>query len=232
MKNILKCEHRLRNNVLHLHCQTKKKAMENNEYIKNVNYGNVNVVENKKHQWAVIDNEGNVIVPFDKYGWIDGFDSGLARVRTHGDSGRVGNTVAILGVWDDIDGTAIVGKENIRRFYENDKAKHPEKYAKWGIINEKGEEVLPLIYNDIWKFLGMKRFSTRVEINGEHKEVYFHDLNSSLPVRGMREYHNNHKYGTHYGEFAGSYAQDVMGYSDDVINDAFEGDPDAYWNID
>ena len=36
----------------------------------------------------------------------------------------------------------------------------------------------------------------------------------------------------HYGEFEGSYAQDVMGYSDDVINDAFEGDPDAYWNID
>ena len=31
-------------------------------------------------------------------------------------------------------------------------------------------------------------------------------------------------YGTHYGEFAGSYAQDVMGVSDDVINDAFEGE--------
>lgn len=40
------------------------------------------------------------------------------------------------------------------------------------------------------------------------------------------------KYGTNYGEYAGSYAQDVEGYSDDVINDAFEGDPDAYWNID
>lgn len=39
-------------------------------------------------------------------------------------------------------------------------------------------------------------------------------------------------YGSHYGEFEGSYAQDVMGYSDDVINDAFEGDPDCYWNID
>lgn len=24
-------------------------------------------------------------------------------------------------------------------------------------------------------------------------------------------------YGTHYGEYAGTYAQDVMGYSDDVI---------------
>lgn len=38
-------------------------------------------------------------------------------------------------------------------------------------------------------------------------------------------------YGTHYGEFAGSYAQDEMGYIDDVINDAFEGDPNAYRNV-
>ena len=36
------------------------------------------------------------------------------------------------------------------------------------------------------------------------------------------------EYGTHYGK----YAQDVAGYSDDVIDDAFDGDPDAYWNID
>ena len=35
-----------------------------------------------------------------------------------------------------------------------------------------------------------------------------------------------------YEEFAGNYAQDVMGYSDEEIYDAFEGDPDAYWNID
>lgn len=39
-------------------------------------------------------------------------------------------------------------------------------------------------------------------------------------------------YGSSYGKYAGSYAQDVMGYSDDAIDDAFEGDPDAYWNID
>ena len=35
-----------------------------------------------------------------------------------------------------------------------------------------------------------------------------------------------------YGEFAGTYAQDYMGFSDDTIYDAFEGDADAYWNID
>lgn len=40
------------------------------------------------------------------------------------------------------------------------------------------------------------------------------------------------EYGAHYGEYAGTYAQDYAGYSDDEIDDAFEGDPDAYWNID
>jgi len=33
-------------------------------------------------------------------------------------------------------------------------------------------------------------------------------------------------------EFSGSYEQNAMGYSDDVINDAFGGNPDAYRYID
>lgn len=36
----------------------------------------------------------------------------------------------------------------------------------------------------------------------------------------------------HYEEFAGTYAQEVCGYSDEYINDAFDGFADAYWNID
>ena len=35
-----------------------------------------------------------------------------------------------------------------------------------------------------------------------------------------------------YGRYAGSYAQDEMGYSDDDIDTIFDGDPSAYWNID
>ena len=35
-----------------------------------------------------------------------------------------------------------------------------------------------------------------------------------------------------YERYAGSYAQDEMGYSDDEIDTIFDGDPDAYWNID
>lgn len=35
-----------------------------------------------------------------------------------------------------------------------------------------------------------------------------------------------------YEEYRGSWAQDVMGYSDEDIDTIFDGDPDAYWNID
>lgn len=35
-----------------------------------------------------------------------------------------------------------------------------------------------------------------------------------------------------YGRYAGSWAQDEEGYSDDDIDTIFDGDPDAYWNID
>ena len=39
-------------------------------------------------------------------------------------------------------------------------------------------------------------------------------------------------YDEYDSEYSGTYAQDVEGYDDDTISDAFEGDPDAYWNID
>ena len=37
---------------------------------------------------------------------------------------------------------------------------------------------------------------------------------------------------TTYDMYNGSYAQDEMGYSDDDIDTIFDGDPEAYWNID
>ena len=35
-----------------------------------------------------------------------------------------------------------------------------------------------------------------------------------------------------YNRYRGSYAQDEAGYSDDDIDTIFDGEPDAYWNID
>ena len=167
-------------------------------------YNNVMVIQRSDYKWGVTDLDGNIIVHSGKYDSIDGFDQGLAGVK--------------------------IGRAPSNQV-DNDN--------KWGIINERGEEVLPVEYDEIWKFLGKNRYSTKVVKDGVKKNVYFHNLNPNLPVRGMvlhttshDEYDDYDDYGTHYGEFAGSYAQDVMGYSDDVINDAFEGDPDAYWNID
>lgn len=39
-------------------------------------------------------------------------------------------------------------------------------------------------------------------------------------------------YDEYEDEYAGTYAHDVEGYSDDDIDTIFDGDPDAYWNID
>lgn len=51
------------------------------------------------------------------------------------------------------------------------------------------------------------------------------------------EDHNFDPYDDYYeresfGQYEGSYAQDIEGLSDDFINDVLDGDPDAYWNID
>lgn len=196
-------------------------------------YGNVIVVQHEDYQWGVINKDGTIVVPFGKYGWIDGFDSGLARVRSHGHSGRVGN--AILIIQDLEKGDSIEGKDNIQRFLDEDRKINSDRYAKWGIINEKGEEVLPVEYDDVWNFYGKNRISTRVEKDGVKWDIFFHELNPDLPEcdecrQSEDDYYND--YGTHYGEYAGTYAQDVAGFSDDVINDAFDGEPDAYWNID
>lgn len=55
----------------------------------------------------------------------------------------------------------------------------------WGIINERGEEVLPVEYNEVWKFLGKNRHTTTVKKNGITKLIYFRDLNS--PVKPQEQ---------------------------------------------
>lgn len=107
--------------------------------------------------------------------------------------------------------------------------------SKWGLINENGDEVLPLEYDNIWAFYGKRRVTTKVVKGNIAQNVVLSEI---LCKDAAQEYDcssNNYyddDYGTSYGEYAGTYAQDVEGYSDDVIDDAFDGDPDAYWNID
>lgn len=78
----------------------------------------------------------------------------------------------------------------------------------------------------------------------ELKSVYPHFMisNEFDEMRIKRLYYDDTYYDTEggsywheeetYERYNGSYAQDVMGYSDDDIDTIFDGDPDAYWNID
>lgn len=148
--------------------------------------------------YCVINRNGDIIVPYGMYNYIDGFTNGYARVKI----GKVTN-----------------GLKMNNNF--------------WGIIDDQGKVVLPLDYSNIWNFYGKPELKyTKVIKDGREHRFYFSTETLDIPSEKRTPTNFYDDYGSHYGEFAGSYAQDVMGYSDDVINDAFEGDPDNYWNID
>lgn len=66
----------------------------------------------------------------------------------------------------------------------------------------------------------------------QEDKIVENEQKSYTPLISDDDYDWDDDYGNHYGKYAGTYAQDVAGLSDDAIDDAFEGDPDAYWNID
>ena len=177
----------------------------NGKLIVDCEYDGIIISDDQKHitlrdsvkGYTLIDRNGNTIIPYGTYNYMDGADHGLVRVKQY--AGVDNNQLPVY---------------------------------KWGIVDTSGNIVLPIKYSWIWNFHGKNRLSTRVEIDGHSENINFSSLMHVDNVSSMEAYEPYDEYGTHYGEFEGSYAQYVMGYSDDVINDAFEGDPDAYWNID
>ena len=65
------------------------------EYRTTKQYNNIFVVQNQDYEWEVINIDGIVIVPFGKYGWIDTFDKGLCRVRSHGQIRNYNNVLSV-----------------------------------------------------------------------------------------------------------------------------------------
>ena len=159
--------------------------------------------------YAVIDFDGNFIIPFGLYNYIGGFDHGFARIKIGGVAG---------GLFDS-DGL-------------------------WGILNDKGEVILKPEYKRIQNFYDKSQLYTKV-ITTDNSIFEFHFNDGSLRENGyqamldrqeqkeMDDYRLLQEYReSMYWEYNGTYAQDIMGYSDQDIDDAFDGEPDAYWNID
>lgn len=167
-------------------------------------FSNRIVLYSYEQGYAVIDFNGKIIVPFGKYNYIDGYDTGVARIKL----GKITN-----------------GSQ--------------ESDAQWGIIDENGNEILKPIYKNIWNFYNKALQYTRVE--SDEMIFEFHFTNRQLMPNGYKKEKdseiqkntNNYKSLQEYRESTyNEYSEDIMGYSNQDINDAFEGDPDAYWNID
>lgn len=178
-----------------------------------------------RYKWGLLDSRGNIVLEclFANIAVSD--DKELFTLKSY-DSGycvvdRNGNIIVQYGEYSIIDG------------YTNGYAR-VKKGKKWGIIDADGNIVLPIEYDEVWSFHNKPELnSTRVKKNGYKMSFYF--ATGKLieeKVDHTRQYNIGDICDGHYGVFAGTYAQDVAGFSDDVINDAFDGKPDAYWNID
>lgn len=154
------------------------------------------VVQDLDYRWGVIDFDGNIIVPFGKYAWIDGFQNGLAKVIGHKDTTSP-NTVAVFGT-------------------DFQRVPHNERVAEQGIINEEGTEVLPLEFN-VWKFYG-KDFSTiKYFKKNEEFIVRFETLNPELVNKNIEDNHSSDYYD-------GSDYNDYMRDTWDAMTDGMYGD--------
>ena len=187
-------------------------------------YEGVRTLEDSTHRYCVVDSDGNTVVPYGRYKYISPFQYGLARVKT---------------------GTSDMG----HRIYDGSLPTEAFIY-KWGIIDNKGNEVVLPTYDYIRGFDRSRQESTPakkgnqdcvIELRGLSKEYdeflddpgIFRPSYPSLYDDGEgRDFFAEVKESERYEDYAGTYAQDVEGYSDRFINEAFDGEPDAYWNID
>lgn len=175
-------------------------------------------VVNVDGQYCVINSQGETIVRYGYYRFISPFQHGLARVQT---------------------GDRYMGP----RVFDGSIPEEALEY-KWGIIDSEGEEVVMPLYDFIRGFDRSIQAATPAKKDGQdcmlslrglskEYDAFLNSRNSSAtPSRGFFASIENRRPHQHFEEFEGTYAQDVEGYSDEDIYDAFDGDPEAYWNID
>ena len=103
---------------------------------------------------------------------------------------------------------------------------------KYGIVSYENELLLECIYDDIKRYRNSSTF--QIILNDKYYAINF--ISKIGPIIVNKDYSyisdSTPKDRATYNNYHGSYAQDEMGYSDDDIDTIFDGDPDAYWNID
>ena len=191
----------------------------------------------KDGKYGILDKNNNIIVNFD-YNDCKG-------PRSQGEREIFSNQYVIL---HNDKGWVIVDVEKgneCTEYYEDiywheDKEHcYVKKNGKYGFINSIGEQVIPCVYDRLERIIWMDGVSSDcVMFNGQigriRKGEFIPTITIDSSEKGDRHYYrrlSNWERPT-YERYAGSYAQDEMGYSDNDIDTIFDGDPSAYWNID
>lgn len=93
-----------------------------------------------------------------------------------------------------------------------------------------------LIYNSAIEEL--KQVYPHFYISNDFENKRIQRLEKASNMNAILEDNNDYYYDSDYFEnktyerYSSFYAQDEMGYNDDEIDTIFDGNPDAYWNID
>jgi len=77
-----------------------------------------------------------------------------------------------------------------------------------------------------------RKLDTPIFYDGNRFRVYVSPSEYNMDEEEYEDDYCEDDYDRSHGRYAGSWAQDVEGLSDDFIDDVLDGEPDAYWNID
>lgn len=83
--------------------------------------------------------------------------------------------------------------------------------------------------NEAQTFMNENGIPWNMVDNGEQEDSFKEDFYEEEFCHRLDD---DDPYPQTYEKYNGSYAQDEMGWSDQTIDDALDGDPDLYWNID
>ncbi len=102
------------------------------------------------------------------------------------------------------------------------------KYIVWCIVNLNHFMIDHSTVEELKKINPSFNISEEAEEKLASKKIEMQENEKEYMDRDDDDWTEHHT----YDDYNGSYAQDQMGWSDQDINDVFDGDADAYWNID
>lgn len=180
--------------------------------------------------YGLINFQGKEIIPVNKYNIIPSIDnkSLFTIVNNHNQYGvfsvirKRGNTYKVreivpFGIYGHIDGF----DKGLSRVSERVIAENDNIAIRWGIINEEGKKVVLTEYSRIETFYNRDTSCTMATRGCKHKALYFDEIKANYKkYEEIRKQHQRE-----------NYPENNPYYCDtDIINEAFEGDPDALLN--